>query len=167
MNLRPEGSIVIGIGELGATSRNGESIRTHALGSCVAVIFMDPKTRTVSMAHVALPDSGISSAKAKENPGHFADTAVPALVEAMQKHGYQGTGKGLIVKLVGGAQIVDPNNVFNIGKRNVLAIKKALWVRAMGAVAEDVGGVLSRTVSVDVEGGKVVISTPGKPDREI
>ncbi len=158
---------MLGIGDHGATNTPGTAIKTLALGSCVAVILMDPRSRTVAMAHVALPASEISIERAKDKPGYFADTALPVLLKAMSACGYTGNGKGLIVKMVGGAQVVDPNNVFNIGKRNVLALKKILWQIGMGAAAEDVGGNISRTVSVGVDDGKVVITSPGKDPWEI
>jgi chemotaxis protein CheD len=72
--------------------------------------------------------------------------------------------KKLIVKLAGGSVIMDPKNTFNIGKRNVLAIKKILWEMGLGARKEDIGGTISRTVSVYVDTGRVVISSPGRDD---
>ena len=62
---------------------------------------------------------------------------------------------------------MDPNNTFSIGKRNALAIKKVLWQFGMGAIAEDIGGSISRTVCVDVDNGRVRISSPGREDWEI
>ena len=57
---------------------------------------------------------------------------------------------------------MDPKGTFNIGKRNILAIKKILWTRGMGAVAEDVGGSISRTVAVEVDSGKVMLSSAAR-----
>jgi len=159
--------MTLGVGELGAARDPGTVIRTHALGSCVAVLLLDPGTRTVGMAHIALPESKINNGKAQETPGYFADTGVPALLSEMKHLGCNGNGRGMIVKLVGGARIMDPNNTFNIGKRNVLAIKKVLWSLKMGAVAEDVGGNISRTVAVHVDTGRVVISSSGRNDWSI
>jgi len=159
--------IMLGVGDFGATNKPGEVVKTLALGSCVSIVFLYPKTRTVGMVHVALPDSTLGQAKAEERPGYFADTGVPALIAEMKKMGYAGNGKDMIVKLAGGAKIMDPNNTFNIGKRNVLAIKKILWAHGMGAVAEDVGGTYSRSVTVYVDNGRVVLSSPGKQNWEI
>jgi len=159
--------MTLGVGELGAARDPGTVITTHALGSCVAVLILDPRTRTVGMAHIALPESKINNGKAQEAPGYFADTGVPALLSEMEQLGCNGNGSGMIVKLVGGARIMDPNNTFNIGKRNVLAIKKVLWSLKMGAVAEDVGGNISRTVAVHVDTGRVVISSSGRNDWSI
>lgn len=59
---------VIGIGELAASNEPGAVIKTFALGSCVAITLLDPPTRTVGMAHVALPDSRINPARAQLLP---------------------------------------------------------------------------------------------------
>ena len=62
---------------------------------------------------------------------------------------------------------MDSNDTFQIGKRNALAIKKILWANGMGAVAEDLGGNFSRTVTVSVSAGQVTLSSPGKPNWQI
>lgn len=160
------GLIMLGVGDLDASNRPGDVIKTLALGSCIAVIMLDPATRTVGMVHVALPDSSVNKARSVENPGYFADTAIPALIKAMANKGGHN-GKGILVKLVGGAKVLDSNNTFNIGKRNALAIKKNLWTRGMGVVAEDIGGTISRTVAVDTARGRIVISSPGYNDWSI
>ena len=154
--------IILGIGDLGASNTPGTLLKTFALGSCVGLVLLDPKTRTVGMAHIALPESRINPQKAKERPGYFADTAIPLLLKEMARHGAPPQGRGLIVKLAGGASIMDPNETFNIGKRNLLAIKRILWAHGLGAVAEDVGGNFSRTLSVGVDTGEIIISCPGR-----
>jgi len=160
-------TIMLGVGDLGATNVQGEVVKTLALGSCVAVVLLDPKTRMVGMVHVALPDSKINREMAGEKPGYFVDTGIPSLIKRMTRLGCKGNGKGMVVKLAGGAKIMDPNNTFDIGKRNILAIKKILWANGMGAVAEDIGGSISRSVAVDVDSGRVVISSSGRTNWEI
>jgi chemotaxis protein CheD len=160
-------TIMIGIGGLDATKEPGASVKTMALGSCVSVVLLDRKTHAVGMAHVALPESKIDENKAKELPGYFADTAVPALIKRMAELGGPIDGRGLIVKLAGGSNVMDTSNTFNIGKRNILALKKTLWKFGLGPVAEDVGGDISRTVEVLVDSGMLKISTPNCETREI
>ena len=160
-------SIILGIGDLGASKEQGEVIKTFALGSCVAVILLDPGRRAVGMLHCALPEAKINPAKAKERPGYFADTGIPALMREMAKLGCQPSGRGFIVKLAGGAKVMDPNDTFNIGKRNILAAKKALWALGLGAVAEDLGGNFSRTVTISVATGEVTLSSPGRPNWKL
>lgn len=154
--------ITIGVGEHGASRAPGEAVKTYALGSCVAVVLLDPRTRTVGMAHIALPDSEVQPERVKTRPAYFADTGIPALFEAMQAHGAAPNGRGMMAKLAGGAKVMDHNSVFNIGKRNVLAIRKILWKYGLGPVAEDVGGEISRTVTVEVSSGKVIIDSAGR-----
>ena len=154
--------IMLCVGEYYASNKSGDIVRSLALGTCVSVVMLEPRTRTVGMVHVALPDSTINKQRATEKPGYFADTAIPALLNEMGKFGCNQQGKGIIVKLAGGAQVLDQNNTFAIGKRNVLSVKKALWNYRMGPVAEDIGDNLSRSVDVFVDTGKVVIYSPGK-----
>lgn len=154
---------VIGIGDYGATSDPAEVIRTFGLGSCVAVVCTDPAQHIAGMIHVALPDSSMSPERRLEKPGYFADSGLPAFFESLRKVGWSQGSSRLTVKLAGGAAILDPNGTFNIGKRNVLAIKKILWSMGLGAMAEDVGGNHSRTVTVSAETGAVVITSPNRP----
>ena len=154
--------ITIGVGEHGATRDAGSGVKTYALGSCVSIVLLDPRTHTVGMAHIALPDSSVQPDRVKERPAYFADTGIPALFRAMEQQGCAKNGQGMIVKLAGGAKVMDHNSVFNIGKRNVLTIRKILWKFGLGPVAEDVGGEISRTVPVDVDSGKVSIN-PASP----
>ena len=155
--------IYVGVGEYSTSKVPGEVVKTMALGSCVAVIVLDPKNRVVGLLHVALPDSSINKKRAEEKPGIFADTGVTMLLGEMKKYGYDRKSR-LTIKLAGGARIMDPNNTFNIGKRNILAVRKCLWHYRLGAIAEDVGGTISRTIAVDVDTGKVKISSPGRRD---
>ncbi|MCP4753429.1 MAG: chemotaxis protein CheD [Proteobacteria bacterium] len=152
------GQINVGIGELAVSVNPEEKIKTFGLGSCVAMIVLDPKIRAVGLIHIALPDSSINPDKANKQPGYFADTGIPYLMREMAKLGCHPKGKGFSIKLIGGAQVMDPNQRFNIGKRNVLTIKKILWSYQLAVVAEETGGNTSRTVDVEVKTGRVTIS---------
>ncbi|ADH85371.1 chemotaxis protein CheD [Desulfurivibrio alkaliphilus] len=163
-------SKVVGVGEFAVSSDPGEVVKTFALGSCVAVIFLHKPTRTVGLIHVALPESLISPDIAAKRPGYFADTGVEAILKEMGR--CTGTcstklAQGMVVKMAGGANVMDANNTFNIGKRNILALKKILWPLGMGPVAEDVGGGISRTVAVTVGTGRVMLSCAAKGEWEL
>lgn len=162
-------SKVVGVGEFAVSKDPDEVIKTFALGSCVAVIFLHKPTRTVGLIHVALPESSISPDIVRDRPGYFADTGIPAILNTMAACIAQGTNiaQGMVVKIAGGANVMDTNNTFNIGKRNILSLKKILWPLGMGPVAEDVGGSISRTVSVSVGTGKIVLSSPTKGEWEL
>ena len=55
---------------------------------------------------------------------------------------------------------MDPNGTFDIGRRNILAVKKILWQKNLGAINEDLGNDYSRTVNVETKSGRVTISSP-------
>lgn len=161
--------MVLGVGDLGASAQPGAIIKTYALGSCVAVMILDRKTRCVGMAHVALPESDTSPEKAKTLPGYFADTAIPALLAEIKEkaNGQLSNPSDLIVKICGGANIADKNSIFNIGKRNALAIKKILWRYGLAPRSEDTGGDFSRTVALYQANGVAELSSPNKEKWKI
>lgn len=154
--------IILGIGDFGVSKDPSANLKTYALGSCVAVVLYCPGVPAAGMIHVALPESKINLDRAREKPGFFADSGIPKLLEALAGIGAPTKGKGVKVKLIGGASIMDKNQIFNIGKRNLLAIKKILWTQGLGAVAEDVGGTISRTVTMNVASGEVKIFSAGR-----
>ena len=159
-------NIYVSPGEIAVTNNTDDIIKTLALGSCVAVIFIDYENGSVGLLHVTLPDSKINFRPTLDKPGTFADTGIPKLIDLMKKKGYDGNGS-LTVKLVGGASIIEPQSMFNIGKRNVLAIKKALWKYKLGSISEDLGNTISRSASVECSSGKVFVTSPGRGIWEI
>ena len=155
-----ENPIYIGVGEI-AVSKNPLNILVTSLGSCVAIIMLAPSIGAAGLAHVALPSSNVNVTQSKDKPGYYADTAVPSLLKEMDKlHG--GKRGRLLVKLVGGANIMDPNGTFDIGKRNALAIKKILWENRLGVLMEDIGGEISRNIRVNIKTGNVLVKSLGK-----
>ncbi len=150
----------VGIGEWAVSNDPEDEIKTYALGSCVAVIIVDVKLLVVGLIHIALPDSAIDPERARRNPGYFADSGLPLMIEEMK--GLGAVRQNVRVKLVGGASVMDDKGVFDIGKRNLLAAKRILWKSSLGAVAEDTGGEISRTVTVRVSDGSTVISSGQK-----
>lgn len=49
----------------------------------------------------------------------------------------------LVIAAAGGAQMMDGQGVFNIGKRNCMALRKILWKAGVMVHAEDLGGLAS------------------------
>lgn len=159
-------NIYVGIGAYAVSNDPSVVIRTIGLGSCVGITIYHPKLQVAGLLHVALPESIINPIRAMEKPGVFADTGIPILLQEMAHYGVNGH-LGLIVKLAGGANILDANQVFNIGKRNQLAVKKVLWSHRLGALSEDLGGEYSRTMNFEVATGRVTLSSPGRTDWEL
>ena len=152
----------VGIGEFYVSGKEDEQIRTCALGSCVGILAYNKMRRVAGLLHVALPDSSVNLEKAARLPGYFADTGLPLFLKKMGV--VPARRNEFWIKLVGGATIMDENRHFDIGKRNVLSIKKLLWKDRLGAIAEEIGGNGSRTVTITVATGEVLISS-GKEKR--
>ena len=158
-------AVPIGIGELKVSNVAGDVLRSYGLGSCIGLVVLAPRQRTVGMLHVALPESKINLQLAKDQPGMFADTGIPVLLQEMERLGC--SIGDMVIKIAGGASVMDPGATFEIGKRNILAVKKTLWRYRLGPVAEDVGDVISRTMSVSVDTGIVTVSSPRKGEWDI
>jgi chemotaxis protein CheD len=154
-------TIVLGVGEHATTNRPGEQLKTYALGSCVAVIFLDIDNRSIGMAHIALPNSEVNPERALKYPGYFADTAIPVLLKEMMRLGYVESGRKMKVKLVGGASMLDDDKLFQIGERNISAIRQGLSACGLSVAAHDLGGKISRNVTVEADTGAVIIASRG------
>lgn len=151
--------IEVGIGEFEVSSDPAGVIKTYALGSCVAVIIYDPVNKVGGMIHIALPDSEINLEKAEKTPAYFADTGLPLLFKKMNELGAKRSNSW--IKMAGGASVIKSCESFDIGKRNVLAVKKILWNKKLGIKKDDVGGDYSRTVALDLSNGSVTLSNSG------
>ncbi len=155
---------VLIVGEQEMSSLPEDFLKTFALGSCVGVVLLDPKTRTIGMLHSALPDSSVSPEKAASKPAYFVDTGIDLLISKMSSHGCSSTGQGLVCKLVGGAAVLGQADLFNVGQRNVEAAKKICREKGIKIVSEDTGKNISRTAEVNVGSAKLVLSSPGRED---
>lgn len=135
------------------------------VGSCVALCLYDPLHRCGGLAHIMLPTAMLKSQDYV--PGKFADTAVPALAEAVRR--LSGKEAFLFAKIAGGACILPnlSNNNQHVGKKNVDAVKAALKANKIKLVAEDVGGSYGRRIEFNIENGAVTIRLPNGELREI
>ncbi len=158
---------VVGIGEWLVSNNQEDLIRTYALGSCVALVVQHLPTRTSGLVHIALPDSFRLAPGTVREEGYYADTAVPMLLEEIrQKTGlYSAITIGMIAKLAGGAQMMRMKNNYHIGERIVQKILTLLQRYQVPVAAMDVGGELSRTVTVAVGRGEMFVASPGKKER--
>jgi chemotaxis protein CheD len=130
---------------------------TYALGSCIAVMVHDPVRRAGGMIHYMLPQGATSPEKARTRPYMFADTGIPLLFHAMYDLGCDK--RNLVVKVAGGAALLSSTDVFEIGKRNHLILRKMLWKAGVPIKAEDVGGTSFRTAHLFNDSGRVTIKT--------
>ena len=154
----PRKTFVVGVSDMLASNDSSAEIVTYSLGSCLGVTIYDPVKKIGGMLHLMLPDSKIDAAKAMNQPYMFVDTGVPRLFHAAYSLGADRSR--LVVKVAGGAQLMDQQGIFNIGARNFDALEKLLAQNGFKAHATDVGGLSSRTVRLDLANGMVTIKTP-------
>lgn len=158
--------LVVGVGDCKVTADPLSELVTYALGSCIAVVIWDPATRVGGLLHFMLPESSVDrQTQGREHPYRYADTGTPLLFRESYQQG--ANKRRLVVRLAGGAAVVDDNGLFNIGKRNYAALRKILWRAGVLIHAEDVGGSISRTVRLEVESGRMFVRTTGQPEKEL
>jgi len=151
--------LVVGISDLKVSSNPADSMITYALGSCIAVAVYDPVAKVGGLLHFMLPDSTLDAGKAKDTPAMFADTGIPLLFKSCYKLG--ADKKRMVVKVAGGASILDESNFFRIGQKNIMAMRKIFWNNNVLIDAEDTGKNFNRTVRIDLGTGKVSIKRAG------
>jgi chemotaxis protein CheD len=157
--------VIVGIADCQVSSDPETVLVTYALGSCIAVAIYDPFARVAGMLHYMLPESSIDPGKARERPYMFADTGVPLLFRKAYECGAEK--KRLIVRVAGGAQVMDDQGVFDIGRRNYLALRKILWKAGVLIHAEQVGGTNSRTLRLEVATGAAWLRGAGAAEQEL
>jgi chemotaxis protein CheD len=156
--------IVVGISDCRTSKDRDSTLVTYALGSCVGIGVFDPASSVGGLLHVLLPESSMDAEKAAKNPCMFADTGVAQLLNQCLEMG--AAKSRLRVWLAGGSAVMDTRGVFNIGKRNQLAARKALWKAGLLTLSEDLGGQGSRTVRLELNTGTFWVRSAGA-DQEL
>jgi len=157
--------LIVGISDIKISNGLNDVIITYALGSCIGIAVFDPIAKVGGMLHYMLPDSSLDERKAKENPAMFADTGIPSLFKAC--YGLGAEKKRMIVKVAGGASILDDTNFFRIGQKNIMAMRKIFWKNNVMINAEDTGANHNRTVRLEMTTGKTFVRTSGGEMKEL
>ncbi len=157
--------IIVGIADMKVTDDQAASLITYSLGSCIGITLYDPAVKVGGLLHFMLPESKIDVVKAQKNPWMFADTGIPLFFKEAYRLGAEK--RRLQVKVAGGSQILDDRGLFNIGKRNYTAMRKLFWTNNVLVSAEEVGGEVNRTVTIELASGKVWIKTSGEGVKEL
>jgi len=146
---------IVGVSDMKYSSDPDSVIVTHSLGSCIGITVYDPVKKVGGLLHFQLPNINGESACPNVNYFKYADTGIPRLFRKIYELG--GDRQRLEVKAAGGANIMDPNGFFNIGKRNVIAMKKLFWKNGIFISGEDLGGECWRTMFLEIGSGRVLV----------
>lgn len=149
---------VIGIGGLLVQRADAGVIITHALGSCIGVAVHDPYAHVGGMLHAQMPTSLKSPDLARSDPGRFVDLGVPLLVQQAVAAG--ADKRRLRITVAGAANMSGAANpLFDIGQQNLTALRKALWRLGALISAEETGGSIPRTFSLDLASGAATVQS--------
>jgi len=157
--------VVVGIADLAVSNNPTLTLATYSLGSCLGISIFDPVAKVGGLLHVMLPESKIDPDKAQRQPAMFMDSGIPALFRAAyelkaEKHRVQ-------ICVAGGAQVMDSSGFFSIGKRNYEMLKSILNEHGLKIHAEQVGGMVSRSMYLNLATGEVRLKVSGQPEEVI
>lgn len=150
----------VGVAEF-AVVEDLTTLVTSGLGSCVAIGLTDGEN-AAGLLHVMLP-----SAEGRDvaTPAKFADTGVPALVEALCCIG--ADRESLVGKIAGGSEMIRfRSQTVSIGTRNVEAVRRALEAEDVPLIGSDVGGDQGRSVEFSMS-GELLVKTARAGERSV
>lgn len=154
----------VGIADLNVV-KCPDVLATYALGSCVGICLYDAETKIAGLAHIMLPWSKDANSAA-DNMRRYADTGITELIQRMCDSGAKKYR--LTAKIAGGAQMFSTNSaVFNIGERNVEAVKTVLDTYRIPIVAEQTGLNFGRTVFFYSEDGIMEVRAATRPNVRV
>ena len=161
-------TLTVGIADL-KVGKVDDVLVTYALGSCVGICLYDPETKIAGLAHIMLPlstEAGDSKGSIAQNGKRYADTGITELVQEMTMKGASRTR--LVAKIAGGARMFATQSaVFNIGERNVAAVKKMLAAYRIRIIAEETGLDFGRTVFFHGDTGIMEVRAAAKGTKMV
>ncbi len=152
--------IIVGISEYAVSSDPSERLVTYSLGSCVGLALHDPIVGVAGLLHAMMPTAKADPVKAAATPAMYVDAGATTLLQELFDRG--ATRANLVAKVVGAASQLDPANLFRIGERNHLVVRRVLWKNGVLIAGEDVGGTISRSVFLDVGTGRTTVKSSGE-----
>ncbi|MCG8549670.1 MAG: chemotaxis protein CheD [Desulfobacterales bacterium] len=150
---------IVGVADMKVSNRNGDTIVTYSLGSCIGLAIYDPKVKVGGMLHYMLPNSAIDPEKAKNNPFMFADTGIPELFAQLYALGAEKTR--IKVFVAGGSEIMEQEGIFNLGRQNYSALMQILNKNNVSIWKQAVGGYSNRTIKMEIASGNIYLKTSG------
>lgn len=147
----------MGMAEL-KVARPPDKLAVYGVGSCVVLALWDPEAKVAGLAHSMLPTAAAQPG-GEEQPAKFCDTAVGALVAAMEAEGAQ-RGR-MVARLVGGANMFSftarEQGPLTLGERNLFSARETLRSWGLPLRGEECGGDKGRSVEVDAADGSCMV----------
>lgn len=146
---------IVGIGEMVVSNNIEDTIKTFALASCVGVVAYSSFKKVGGMIHIALPKSP-SSKEGDARCCYYASTGIPRFINLMCKN-YGCLKRELQISLYGGANSIRSNDTFNIGRKNLQAVRNILNEMNLKFNDIETGRNVSRTIELNVFNGQVKV----------
>ncbi len=143
------------IGKPGKNGEPGDTLVALGLGSCIAVVIYDEKSKVAVLSHIALPKTMNIGSENQENYqklGRFADSFIKEAINKISDISGK-TGK-LRAKVAGGSKMFSDlltKDTINLGERNSEAVITELERNNIFIVSKDILGTSSRSVFYDVD----------------
>lgn len=154
--------IDVQIGQVKAV-RGRVTLRSSAIGSCVAVVAYDPPNKTAAVAHIMLPGRAPAKKTGSEKTKYAYD-AIDAMVDKMAQLGsIVGNVK---VALLGGANVLQRGDD-TICEANIESTLNYLKTKHLTVVATAIGGTSRRNVWLDVDSGVVSYTEGDSSKRQL
>ncbi|PIE63013.1 MAG: chemotaxis protein CheD [Desulfobacter postgatei] len=150
---------IVDIADMKVSNQTGDTIVAYSLGSCIGLAIYDSQAGVGGVLHYILPNSAIDEVKAKSNPFMFADTGIPALFKQISALGAKKSR--IKVFVAGGAEIMDQEGLFNIGRQNYSALTQILTRNNISIWKQAVGGYSNRTIKMEIGSGDIYLKTSG------
>jgi len=156
----------VNFSDMKISSNPVETLVAFSIGSGIGMTIHDPIGGVGGILNFILPDStktnGTNPAK---TPFMFADTGITAFLKALFEQGAKA--ENLKVVIAGGAHIMDQTGVFNIGQKNLEALKTSLADYDVKIHHEACGGTQSRAISLEIGSGRSLIKTYGEGEEMV
>ncbi|MDO9067818.1 MAG: chemotaxis protein CheD [Deltaproteobacteria bacterium] len=123
------------------------------LGSCVAVTMFSPTSRVGAICHAMLPDN-----TGRGEDLRYVDTALRHIFRKVAEYGDRNN---LVVKLFGGARVLDVANSgasgLTVGEQNVARAIEILGSLGLAVSSADTGGIVGRKLYFCTRDGDVYL----------
>ena len=167
LNQKPVSSMTaVNYSEMRISGDPSETLVAFSVGSGIALSIYDSLSKSGGILNFLLPDSSCGSGSNPEKtPFMYADTGIPAFLNTLNDMGADVNQMKIV--LAGAAQIMGQSGIFNIGEKNYEAVKKIMTANNLKIQYEHVGGMNTRTLSLNIGDGFNTIKTLGEGEINI
>ena len=156
----------VNFSEMRISSNPVETLVAFSIGSGIGLAVHDPVSGVGGILNFLLPDSnGANGLTPERVPFMFADTGLPAFLDAL--YAKDARPDRLKVVIAGGAHVLDQSEIFNVGQKNIDALKSGLNAHHLKIYHENTGGSYSRTLSLEISSGCSSIKILGAGEEKV